>query len=371
MGRHRKPTHTGRNLAAVTASGAFLLPFGGVAHARVPGPDPNPPAARVVEQRPDEQRPRIQQRADQLVERQRSTGPARPAGVAPAFAAGSVWDRLADCESGGRWNINTGNGYSGGLQFAPSTWTGFGGREFAPVAHQATRAEQIVVATRVQAGQGWGAWPACTRKLGIRGAPPAVTPPPAGSGQRAAEGGYTVRAGDTLGRVADANGTTVAALAAANRLADPDRLAVGQRLTLTGRPAPAAAPRTTGQPAGQSAGRAAGVGGRAVAAARTYLGVPYRWGGTSRGGLDCSGLTSLALRAAGHRPPRTARAQEAWATRITAAQARPGDLVFYYTPTSHVGLYLGDGKMIHASRPGTTVSIVDVWSGARYGRPPA
>lgn len=88
--------------------------------------------------------------------------------AAPAVAGGSVWDALAQCESGGNWSINTGNGYQGGLQFSPSTWLGYGGGEYAPQANLATREQQIDIATRVQAGQGWGAWPACTAKLGIR-----------------------------------------------------------------------------------------------------------------------------------------------------------------------------------------------------------
>ncbi|QDZ42258.1 resuscitation-promoting factor [Corynebacterium sp. sy039] len=88
--------------------------------------------------------------------------------AAPAVADGSVWDQLAQCESGGDWSINTGNGFSGGLQFTPSTWSGYGGEEYAPAAHLATREQQIAVAERVQASQGWGAWPACTAKLGIR-----------------------------------------------------------------------------------------------------------------------------------------------------------------------------------------------------------
>lgn len=91
--------------------------------------------------------------------------------VPPAVSAApnSTWDRVAQCESGGRWNTNTGNGYHGGLQFSPSTWRGFGGTEFAPSAHQASRAEQIAVAERVLAKQGWGAWPVCSRKAGARG----------------------------------------------------------------------------------------------------------------------------------------------------------------------------------------------------------
>ena len=87
---------------------------------------------------------------------------------APAVAGDSVWDQIAQCESTGNWAINTGNGFSGGLQFTPSTWAGFGGTEYAPAAHMATREQQIAVAKRVQAAQGWGAWPACTSKLGLR-----------------------------------------------------------------------------------------------------------------------------------------------------------------------------------------------------------
>ena len=88
--------------------------------------------------------------------------------AAPAVASGSVWDSLAQCESGGNWAINTGNGFSGGLQFTPSTWAGHGGTAYAPSAHLATREQQIAIAERVQASQGWGAWPACTARLGIR-----------------------------------------------------------------------------------------------------------------------------------------------------------------------------------------------------------
>lgn len=89
------------------------------------------------------------------------------ASTVPASAA-STWDKLAQCESGGNWSINTGNGYYGGLQFSASTWKAFGG---SGMAHQASKAEQIRVASKVQKAQGWGAWPACTAKLGISGSP--------------------------------------------------------------------------------------------------------------------------------------------------------------------------------------------------------
>ncbi|GAA1347550.1 transglycosylase family protein [Arthrobacter roseus] len=101
-------------------------------------------------------------------------------GVAANAASTSTWDALAQCESGGNWSINTGNGFSGGLQFTPSTWAAFGGQG-SPV--NANKAEQIAVAERVQATQGWGAWPACSAQLGLAGgggaAVPAVAPAPA------------------------------------------------------------------------------------------------------------------------------------------------------------------------------------------------
>ena len=87
----------------------------------------------------------------------------------PANAAdGATWDKLAQCESGGNWGTSTGNGFSGGLQFTDSTWAGYGGTQYAPSAHMATREQQIAVAEKVRASQGWGAWPACSAKLGLR-----------------------------------------------------------------------------------------------------------------------------------------------------------------------------------------------------------
>ncbi len=88
-----------------------------------------------------------------------------------AAAPDSDWDRLAQCESGGNWAINTGNGYHGGLQFNAQTWQAYGGGEFAPTANLATREQQIVVAERTLAQQGWGAWPACSASLGLNSAP--------------------------------------------------------------------------------------------------------------------------------------------------------------------------------------------------------
>ena len=90
--------------------------------------------------------------------------------AAPAATAASpgAWEQVAQCESGGDWHINTGNGYSGGLQFNAQTWQAYGGGEYAPQAYQASREQQIAIAEKVQAAQGWGAWPACTASMGLR-----------------------------------------------------------------------------------------------------------------------------------------------------------------------------------------------------------
>ncbi len=92
--------------------------------------------------------------------------PVALAGTAEAAQPTGKWDRLAQCESGGRWNVATGNGYFGGLQFSARTWKAFGGQG-SP--HKASKGQQIAVAERILAKQGWKAWPACSKKLGLRG----------------------------------------------------------------------------------------------------------------------------------------------------------------------------------------------------------
>ncbi|MEU9996072.1 transglycosylase family protein [Streptomyces sp. NPDC050848] len=86
--------------------------------------------------------------------------PLMTAGTASA-ATVSEWDKVAQCESGGNWSINTGNGYYGGLQFSSSTWAAFGGTQYAASADQASKSQQIAIAEKVLAGQGKGAWPSC------------------------------------------------------------------------------------------------------------------------------------------------------------------------------------------------------------------
>ncbi|MFE2632897.1 transglycosylase family protein [Streptomyces sp. NPDC004562] len=176
-------------------------------------------------------------------------------------ADNGVWDRIAQCESGGNWHINTGNGYYGGLQFAASTWRAYGGTAYAPTADRASREQQIAVATKVQRAQGWNAWPTCSARAGANGGAPAASTggstasAPSGTAKKAApstparkpdrqpghtargssRGDYTVRAGDTLSGIAARHGTTWQRLHAANRAVigdDPDLIVPGQRLEL-------------------------------------------------------------------------------------------------------------------------------------------
>lgn len=91
-----------------------------------------------------------------------------PATVPESANQNSVWDDLAWCESRGNWHMNSGNGFYGGLQFMHSTWLNMGGGQYAHYPHEATREQQIEVASRLQAQYGWGQWPACSSALGLR-----------------------------------------------------------------------------------------------------------------------------------------------------------------------------------------------------------
>ncbi len=162
------------------------------------------------------------------------------AGPASA-AAPNDWDAVAQCESSGNWSINTGNGYYGGLQFSAGTWAAFGGLDDAQRADLATKAQQIAVAERTLAAQGWNAWPSCSRKMGLRGhaATPgktdaAPTAKKVSAPVKATGGNYTVKRGDTLGRIAKAHGTSVSAIVSANRgvISNPNVLKVGTSLNV-------------------------------------------------------------------------------------------------------------------------------------------
>lgn len=184
-----------------------------------------------------------------------------------ALAAGTAsaetdWDALAQCESGGKWSTNTGNGFSGGLQFTPSTWKAYGG---SGNAKNASREEQIAVAERVKAGQGMGAWPTCSKKTGQTSSKSNSGDSSASTSSKKAEaspkkaetssksskkaktetvrakapsavapaGAYTVVSGDTLSSIAADHGVSWKQIAKRNAIADPDTLSVGQQLVMS------------------------------------------------------------------------------------------------------------------------------------------
>ncbi|MGW1544922.1 transglycosylase family protein [Streptomyces sp. NPDC002309] len=195
-------------------------------------------------------------------------------GTGAAHAAdAATWDKVAACESTGDWDINTGNGYYGGLQFSQSTWEAYGGTAYAARADLATKAEQIAVAEKVLDGQGPGAWPVCSQRAGLtrggegpdvvpagtatrtpRSAPADVQPQTTPQSRAGKAEMYTVVRGDTLSAIADERDVQGGwqHLYAGNRTtigADPDLILPGQRLNLRAKAttnAPAA-PGTTRQ----------------------------------------------------------------------------------------------------------------------------
>jgi resuscitation-promoting factor RpfB len=92
----------------------------------------------------------------------------KPGTDVPTVANGDIWDAISRCEAGGNWAINTGNGYYGGVQFDQNTWERNGGLRFAARADLASREEQIAIAEVTRARQGWGAWPVCSGRAGVR-----------------------------------------------------------------------------------------------------------------------------------------------------------------------------------------------------------
>jgi peptidoglycan DL-endopeptidase CwlO len=98
----------------------------------------------------------------------------------------------------------------------------------------------------------------------------------------------------------------------------------------------------------------------AVSKALSKLGTPYRWGAMGPNAFDCSGLVKWSFAQAGKSLPRTSRAQASAGTPVSKANLQPGDLVFFYKPISHVGIYIGNGKIVHASRKGQPVKVSDM-----------
>lgn len=260
-------------------------------------------------------------------------GIAAPAAVGlvaqPASAASvGTWDKVARCESTDDWSIDTGNGYYGGLQFSAGTWAEFGGRQYAPQANQATKAQQIAIAEKVLATQGPGAWPSCGKLAGLQRGGPAPEAPAKGAGtSTAAKGaeapaapkkakganGYTVVGGDTLGTIGSELGVSWQALYSDNRSvigSDPNMILPGQRLAYgsggSADSAPAApksssssssssSPKSSSSSSGSNADGALPVSGGAVSARYHQAG---GWAAGYHTGIDFAVSTGTQVRAA-------------------------------------------------------------------------
>ncbi|GHH17829.1 transglycosylase family protein [Streptomyces lanatus] len=258
-----------------------------------------------------------------------STGVAHAADV-------DTWNKVAACESTNRWDVNTGNGFYGGLQFTQSTWEAYGGSRYAPRADLATKDQQIAVAEKVLDGQGPGAWPVCSVRAGLTrggdtpdiqpagttGKTPKKTPkttpktsvqdvqahttPQSRAGKAEM---YTVVHGDTLSEIAESEKVKGGwrGLYTANRKAigaDPDLILPGQRLALSGK---TAATKTAPTPEKTSADRAE----KATTSSRSMVapvsadtGTPYRKAGAlwSKGyhtGVDFAVPTGTSVKSVG------------------------------------------------------------------------
>ncbi|MFD3614801.1 transglycosylase family protein [Streptomyces sp. NPDC058676] len=262
------------------------------------------------------------------------------AGVAQA-ADVDTWNKVAACESSNDWNINTDNGYYGGLQFTRSTWEAYGGTRYAPRADLATKDQQIAVAEKVLDGQGPGAWPTCSVRAGLTRGGDTPDIRPAGTGDSAAKKSgsgsvadvqpqttpqsragtaemYTVVRGDSLSEIADAERVKGGwrGLYAANRKAigpDPDLIIPGQRLKLRGQEATTAS--TSTQAGGKSATEKAASGTQEtedkattshslVSPVNAAAGTPYRKTGSSwskgyHTGVDFAVPTGTSVKAVG------------------------------------------------------------------------
>lgn len=225
-------------------------------------------------------------------------------------ADNSVWDKVAKCESTNDWNINTGNGFYGGLQFTQSTWAAYGGLKYASRADLATKSEQIAVAEKVLAAQGANAWPVCSDAAGL-----------------------------------------VTSMAQPNK--SPATTQTLPKVTVE-KATPKAAPtlKTTNQYKAD----------KAVSFAKAQVGDSYKYGGNGPSAWDCSGLTKAAWQAAGVSIPRTSGAQWKSLPKVSLNSLKPGDLIVFYSGASHIGIYIGNGKFVHAANSSRPVSV-DSFSG--------
>lgn len=222
----------------------------------------------------------------------------------------STWDKVAKCESTNDWNINTGNGYYGGLQFSQRTWESFGGLQYASRADLATKAEQIAVAEKVLAVQGDEAWPNCGDLAGLS--------------KSSAELNKPLATTQILPKVTQEKATPKAA---------PETKAVTTRKA-----------------------------DKAVTFIRAQVGERYIFGAMGPNAWDCSALTQAAWKNAGVSIPRTSQAQWKTLPKVSVKALKPGDLIVFYRDARHIGMYIGNGKFVHAPNPSRPVSV-DSFSG--------
>jgi peptidoglycan DL-endopeptidase CwlO len=158
-----------------------------------------------------------------------------------------------------------------------------------------------------------------------------------------------------------------AAERAAREAADRERASRAERPATTA-PAPATAPAPTRRAPSTPSASVSGSGnaGTAVATALAQVGDPYSWGASGPNAFDCSGLVQYAWAAAGVSLPHSSRMQSTMGSAVSRSALQPGDLLFFYSPVSHVGMYVGNGKMVHASTYGVPVKVASIDSMPSY-----